>query len=153
MGHQETIYLPPPLASTTYTLELALWDGDPKYGGGGSFPVTFDISNGTTALPLTAMAGPDQEVTDDNGNGVADVLLDGSGSTGPITSYEWSNGTVLAISEMETVSLPVGDHTITLTVSDDVGLSTDVVFVKVKQVKGGGPSGDKCFKNKEPLCP
>lgn len=156
VGHQETIYLPPPLASATYTLELALWDGDPKYGGGGSFPVTFDISNGTTALPLTAMAGPDQEVTDDDGDGVADVPLDGSGSFGQITSYEWSNGVVLATSETETVSLPVGDHTITLTVSDGIDLSTDEVFVKVKAAKGGGgggPSGDKCFRNKEPLCP
>ncbi len=153
VGHQETIYLPPPLASTTYTLELALWDGDPKYGGGGSFPVTFDISNGTTALPLIAMAGPDLEVIDDDGDGVADVPLDGSGSTGPIISYEWSNGAVLATSETATVSLPVGDHTITLTVSDLDDLSTDAVFVKVKAAKGGGPSGDKCFKNKEPLCP
>ena len=83
-----------------------------------------------------ANAGPDQTVSDGDGNGSEIIALDGSQSADPdgtIVSYEWNEGdTVLGTDATVTVTLPVGNHTITLTVTDDTGAtSTDTVTVTV----------------------
>jgi thermitase len=88
-------------------------------------------------LPPVANAGPDQTVTDDDGDGVALVTVDGSASFDPdgtIVSYEWREGaTVIGLGARQSVWLPVGAHTLTLDVKDDAGAAgTDSVVVTVK---------------------
>jgi CSLREA domain-containing protein len=90
------------------------------------------------ALPI-ANAGPDQTVTDTDGNGSEVVALDGSASSDPdgtIASYEWSeNGNVIATGATPQVTLGVGVHTIILTVTDNDGLTaTDDVVITVEGI-------------------
>lgn len=82
--------------------------------------------------PPTAKAGPDQNVTATGGTST--VTLDGSFSCDPDSdtlTYSWTeNGIEIATGEQPSVSLEVGIHNITLTVSDPYGLtSTDEVTV------------------------
>ena len=87
-----------------------------------------------------ANAGPDQTVTDTDGNGTERVVLNGTGSAdgdGRLVSYLWTQGnTTLALSNVAgsvTVTLAVGTHTLTLTVTDDNGATaTDTVTITVK---------------------
>lgn len=77
------------------------------------------------AAAVVADAGPDQTV--ECAGAVTSVMLDGTGSTGSGTlSYTWKEGTtVLGTGAMLTVSLPLGPHTITLTVTSSGGGSAD----------------------------
>jgi DNA-binding beta-propeller fold protein YncE len=89
----------------------------------------------TAATAPTANAGPDQTV--ECAGATTAVNLDGSGSTagsGSINSYSWAEGaTPLGTGAMLTVNLPVGTHTITLTVTDTGGGSdTDDVVITVQ---------------------
>src|SRR6185295_1456038 len=82
-----------------------------------------------------ANAGIDQTV--ECAGATTEVNLDGSASTagsGTINSYSWAEGaTPLGTGAMLTVNLPVGVHTITLTVTDTGGGSdTDDVVVTVQ---------------------
>ena len=84
----------------------------------------------------TANAGPDQAITDADENGSEQVTLDGSGSRDPdgtIQSYSWTEGgTQIAAGVSPTVTLNVGQHTVTLTVTDNGGLThTDTVTITV----------------------
>ena len=88
------------------------------------------------AVPPVANAGTDQFVVDADSNGVETVTLDGSGSwdpNGDPFTYSWStNGVEIATGVNPTVSLPLGVHTITLTVDDSVsGPDTDTVDINV----------------------
>ena len=89
---------------------------------------------GTPNQPPVAVAGPDQTVSDDDGNGVETVALDGSASFDPdgaIESYEWTEGaTVLGSTASVVADFSVGVHTVTLTVTDGGGAtgSDDVVI-------------------------
>jgi serine protease AprX len=144
VGRQETVHAMPTVAGT-YTLEVFPYDGSPNNGKGGSFAV--DLSGGPLVggapppppgQPPVASAGSDQTVTDADGNGSQAVTLDGSGSSDPdgtISSYAWSEGAAqIATGLNPTVSLGVGTHTITLTVTDDVGATgTDTVLVTVNR--------------------
>jgi len=83
-----------------------------------------------------ANAGPDQTVTDSDGDGVETVTLDGRGSSdidGAIVNYEWSEGGIaLATGANPLVTLAVGTHTISLTVTDDAGATgSDTVEITV----------------------
>lgn len=94
------------------------------------------VAYGVTNLAPVANAGPDQIVTDADGDGVEQVTLDASASYDPdgtITGYEWRNGTaLLGYGATLAVWLPVGAHTITLEVTDDRGATgTDDVVVTV----------------------
>ncbi|MBS3762598.1 MAG: tandem-95 repeat protein, partial [Planctomycetes bacterium] len=89
------------------------------------------------ANSLTADAGSDQAVTDDDGDGSATVTLDGSGSSDPdgtIESYSWTEGgTEIATGETPQVTLAVGTHDITLTVTDNDGATdSDSVTITVE---------------------
>jgi DNA-binding beta-propeller fold protein YncE len=89
----------------------------------------------TAATAPTANAGADQTV--ECAGATTAVNLDGSASTagsGTINSYSWAEGaTPLGTGAMLTVNLPVGIHTITLTVTDTGGGSdTDDVVVTVQ---------------------
>ena len=89
----------------------------------------------TTAASPTANAGADQTV--ECAGATTAVNLDGSASTagsGTINSYSWAEGaTPLGTGAMLTVNLPVGIHTITLTVTDTGGGSdTDDVVITVQ---------------------
>jgi len=89
-----------------------------------------------TFLKLTAEAGLNQLVYDANNDGAELVTLDGSGSksTSGTISYVWKeNGQTIATSAKPAISLSVGVHTISLTVTDNVNPSlTDNVIITVK---------------------
>jgi len=95
------------------------------------------MSYGASNQPPTANAGPDQVLTDADGDNAESVALDGSGSRdadGTVASYEWREGsTMLASAAQTTVSLPVGTHLLTLVVSDDDGATaSDGVVITVQ---------------------
>ena len=65
------------------------------------------------------------------------VTLDGTGSTsvnGPIVSYLWSQGaTILGYSAVQVAALPVGVHTIDLTITDSTGATNkDSVVITIE---------------------
>ena len=96
------------------------------------------LSYGVSNQPPVANAGPDQTVTDSDGNGSETVTLDGTASTDPdgsIVSYEWSeNGVVVAAGASPPVSLAVGLHTLTLLVTaNDAATDTDTVVITVQE--------------------
>ncbi|QPC82058.1 PKD domain-containing protein [Phototrophicus methaneseepsis] len=89
------------------------------------------------SIPV-ANAGTDQTITDTDNNGSENVMLDGSASTdrdGTIVSYIWTrDGIEIATGISPQVTLPVGIHPITLTVTDDDGLTnTDTVVITVEE--------------------
>jgi hypothetical protein len=88
----------------------------------GTFDWDFDVQT-----PVEADAGPDQTVECTFSNG-ADILLDGSGSSGPRgreLTFTWTNSFGSAEGVMPTVTLPLGVHLITLVVEDPLGLSDE----------------------------
>lgn len=104
------------------------------------------IVNPRPNQPPTANAGSDITVEDSDGSGGESVLLDGSGSTdsdGSIAMYTWREGaTVLAESPLSIASIPlnVGQHTLTLTVTDDDNATAvDTVVVEVNQRPNQAP--------------
>lgn len=104
----------------------------PQGGGGGN------------QAPV-ANAGADQTVTDSDGNGSETVALNGSGSSDPdgtISSYVWKEGaTQIATGVTPSVSLAVGTHTLTLTVTDNAGATaSDTVVVTVNAAGGVTPT-------------
>jgi len=94
------------------------------------------MSYGVTNLSPTANAGPDQSVTDTDGDGWVLVDLDGGASNDPdgsIVAYEWREGaSVFATTAATSTSLSVGVHTLTLQVTDDAGAAgADTVVITV----------------------
>ena len=100
--------------------------------------------------PPVADAGPDQTVSDDDGNGVESVVLDGSGSYDPdgeIVSYEWKEGEAPLGTGMTITydfSVTGSPHTVTLKVIDDqdesaTGEVTIVVNANQPPVANAGP--------------
>lgn len=92
-------------------------------------------------LKLEVSAGIDQTVWESNSSGTAEVLLEGSITHNPFgtnVTFVWDiDGTEIATGETPTVTLPLGIHTVTLTVSDNENnSSTDEVVVTVKEVSG-----------------
>ncbi|KXX66492.1 PKD domain-containing protein [Flammeovirga sp. SJP92] len=83
---------------------------------------------GDVPKSIAANAGPDQFLNDNDGDGVEIVTLDGTGSTDSeqtIVAYEWTeNGVSIASGVTENVALTVGEHLITLTVTNDQGISS-----------------------------
>ena len=108
---------------------------------GAVLEVTYQSVGGNEA-PV-ADAGSDQQVTDNDDDGSETVTLDGSGSSdsdGSITSWVWTEGTSqLATGETAQVSLAVGQHTITLTVTDDDSATDDDTTVVTVNEKPNDP--------------
>ncbi len=98
---------------------------------------SFEFTHVLKTAP-TAEAGPDQEVIDNDG--FATVQLDASASVAgdaPISNYSWSLGSVeIATGISPEVILPVGNHTVLLTVTDAYGLkSSDPVMFQVHEAE------------------
>ncbi|MCI0551037.1 MAG: PKD domain-containing protein, partial [Anaerolineae bacterium] len=126
------------LAVGTHTIALTVTDN----GGATATDIVVITVNTLTNQPPAANAGADQSITDFNSNGFENVALDGSASMdvdGTIVSYVWrENGSQIATGVNPTVSLAVGTHTITLTVTDDDGATgTDTVVKTVNAASGG----------------
>jgi hypothetical protein len=126
------------LASSSYSWRFTASDGS-GWTDSGSSPVNPQHQGGGTVnrAPV-ANAGPDQTVQA-GPSGTASVALDGSASSDPDgdpLSYRWAEGAVtLAATATAAISLPVGVHTITLTVTDPGGLSaSDTVLATVQPV-------------------
>jgi subtilisin family serine protease len=104
----------------------------------------------------TADAGADQTVVDSDANGTENVTLDGSGSSdsdGTVDLYAWYEGaTFLSNLISPTIIFAVGNHTVTLTVTDDDGVTAnDTVQINITEESSGGtncPPG----KAKKGLC-
>ncbi len=137
--------------SFTFTVPTDATAGTHKIEGRGSlgslttrnFNVTVTAAAQPTPTPVpnaapTAVAGADQAVIDEDGDGVVEVTLDGSASADPEggrLSYRWSldDGTALAASARVVVAVPVGTHPFTLTVTDTAGATaSDEVVVMVE---------------------
>ena len=103
---------------------------------GGQTDVTAVTVTDSSNIAPTADAGSNQTVTDSDNSGSKSVSLNGSGSSdndGSISSYAWTeNGSQIATGNNPSVSLSVGSHTITLTVTDNDGATdTDDVVITV----------------------
>jgi len=119
-------YTAGPFGVGTHTVTLTVTD---REGASASDDMILTVDPN---LPPVANAGPDQTV-----NFVQPVSLDGSGSSDPeglALSYVWTlDGAQIATGPNPTVDpFPVGARTITLTVTDDQGLSaSDSMVVNV----------------------
>ncbi|MDQ7062964.1 MAG: PKD domain-containing protein [candidate division KSB1 bacterium] len=136
----------PTLALGTHTIVLTITDNG---GANDSDTVLVTVSEFVNQPPV-ADAGGDQTVADSDGSGSEPVTLDGSNSSDPdgsIVSYEWSEaGTVLGTSAVLTVDLAVGSHSITLTVTDDLGATSSdgvLVTVNANQAPTADAGGDQ----------
>jgi len=122
---------------------LRVYEDDPdsiEVSVGDGTRVTTIVVTKIVVEPPVANAGSDQTV-ECTGNSQAAVQLDGSASTDPnndITLYEWfehfgaADQVLLGTGATLTVNLAVGEHTITLRVTDASGkTSTDEVIVEV----------------------
>jgi subtilisin family serine protease len=127
------------LAVGKHTITLTVTDGG---GLTDTDNVTITVNSATQNLAPVADAGPDQILTDNDGNGSESVILDGSGSTDDngIVSYIWTlNNDQIGEGVTPSVNLATGIHTITLTVvQDSEGLTdTDDVVITVNEPSGG----------------
>ncbi len=122
-----------------YTLVLVLALGALTLQGD-QLVVTVDGPFAAENQPPVADAGADQVVVDEDGDGAEFVLLDGSGSYDPdgkIVWHRWAlteGSQVLAVGQEPKCEVPlaVGQHDITLTVTDDRGAqSSDSLRVTV----------------------
>jgi serine protease AprX len=128
---------------------------DADFAGTDSF--TYDVSDGaggtdTATVVVTvfevndapvADAGPDQTVTDADGDGSETIQLDGTGSfdiDDGIASWTWAEGsTTIGAGPSPTVDLAEGSHTITLTVTDVTGAAdSDTVVISVEPPSSSG---------------
>ena len=102
-------------------LYITMTDSIPSEKGGPAINCT------TSNQSPIAYTGPDKTLVDNDGDGRITVTLTSTGSFDPdgtITSYEWTAGdSLIATGADPSVDLPVGEHTVTLTVTDNEGAS------------------------------
>jgi hypothetical protein len=121
------------LSVGTHDITLTVTDND----GLSSTDTTQVVIEAAKVGPV-ADAGADKDIEAEYGSETAAVTIDGSASYDPdgsIVSYLWKEGeTILGNSAMITTELGIGTHDITLTVTDNDGLSsTDTTRVVVTQ--------------------
>ncbi len=143
------------LPSGSYTLSATAYSGKNKSGSVlAQETINFALTDQTIAqepnqTPV-AQAGLNQLLKDEDNDGSETISLNASASQDPdgsIQSYVWTlGGNQIAKGKNANVSLPVGTHTITLTVSDDgdpVLSDTDQVTVIIEAgtiEQGGEPT-------------
>ena len=122
-------------------IDLGATGRDPQFGYGLVNALLAVQTAGANITPK-ANAGADQTVVDFDGNNVENVILDGSSSSdsdGSIVSYEWYEGaTLLATGVSPTLPFALGNHTVTLTVTDNEGaMANDSVQINVVAESSG----------------
>ncbi|MEM8967992.1 MAG: cadherin-like domain-containing protein [Bacteroidota bacterium] len=116
---------------TEDSLTLIATDG----AGASTLKTQVNITIALLVAPV-ANAGPDQVIIDEDNDGQADVVFDGSASSdsdGTITSYVWRQNESDVVSGVNpTFTLDTGIHVITLVVTDnDLQTATDTVVITV----------------------
>jgi len=121
------------LAVGVHTITLTVTD---NVGTMGTDTVVITVN--TSNQPPVANAGPDQNLVDSDRSGSETVALNGglsSDPNGPISNYLWQEGAATLAngpSPAANVALPVGPHTITLTVTDPGSLTAvDTVSINI----------------------
>jgi hypothetical protein len=140
----------------THVIELLVTD---SAGNSATDSVAIIVNPVANQLPV-AVAGPDRIIADYDQDNREIVQLDGSASydvDGKIIEYAWyENSLLLSLDSQPQVELPVGNHAIELTVTDNDGSkATDTQLINVIpatlsytlnygstfQVRGGGGGG------------
>ena len=120
-------------------LDMAIPQSSPSEGftgdtDGSSEPL-LNVGGTLTSNPIPiADAGPDQTVSDADGDGQESITLSGSGSDdGTIVSYEWTEGgSYLGNTASLNTDFSVGPHPVSLMVTDDDGASSsDTLIVTI----------------------
>ncbi|MGQ0722024.1 MAG: PKD domain-containing protein [Candidatus Eiseniibacteriota bacterium] len=142
-GSQIGTGVSPTLTFTVGTHNVTLTVTDDGSSADTDVVVITVLAGGGGNQPPVADAGPDQTVTDSDGNGSQSVTLDGNGTfdaDGSIIWAEWSEGgNLIGNGRNPTVTFTVGVHTVVLRVSDDQGaIGTDTVLINVLPQGGGG---------------
>lgn len=128
------------LAQGVHNIQLSVTDDSSDLGT--SFNSDDIVVTVNAPAGPTANAGPDRNITDNDGQAGESVTLDGTGSTDPdgtIVSYEWSRELggeqgreILGAGPTLTVALPDGRNDIVLLVTDNAGLtSADFAVITV----------------------
>lgn len=100
---------------------------------------SIDVAADDGLTPPTAEGGPHQSLTDTDKDGSVTFTLDASGSSdvdGSIDSYEWfdASGQRIATGASPSVTLPTGNYTLTLRVTDNDG-AADIDLVGLEAVE------------------
>ncbi len=147
VGAQETLHLALPvdagenltLPGPHYWIDVFTFGGFPNSGAGGSFTLELSNAYSSTFGPepdlcvLTANAGGDKILTDNDGDGVELAVLNGSASIGAV-SYVWTADSGVPIDPVmsPSASFPLGTHNVSLQISDGSGgLDSDTMVVTV----------------------
>ncbi|MCH8334695.1 MAG: hypothetical protein IIC61_02280 [Proteobacteria bacterium] len=123
-----------PEISGSHTVQLLVTDND---GGSASDLVEITVNGAVAAnLPPVSNAGLDLTVTDFDGNTLEFVHFDGRASSDPdgsIVSYIWTEfGNTINNAATFTITMPLGVHTVELTVTDNQGATdSDTVVITV----------------------
>ncbi len=118
------------LSANTFTVELE------PYSISTFSTETSAAGDANNQTPM-ADAGGDIEIIDEENNGSEGVMLNGMASIdadGSIVNYSWAmNGQQISFSATEVVELPIGEHEVILTVTDDDGaIDKDTITVTVQ---------------------
>jgi len=124
------------VAGSPHTVTLTVTD---DRGGTHTDDVIITVAPRPDNVLPTANAGPDQGVTDNDGNGSEMISLDGSASSdsdGTIDSWVWTEGATPLATGVTPAAMAFtvagSPHTVTLTVTDDRGgTHTDDVIITV----------------------
>ena len=128
--------------SQTFTVQFDAPEVESDYNGTltltgnfGSYDISLTGSVVEANDPPIAAAGEDISVEDTDGSGFVQVTLDGSASSddeGNIVSFEWTWDGGSASGMTVSQEFPVGEHEVTLTVTDGIGqTATDDILVSV----------------------
>jgi VCBS repeat-containing protein len=123
------------LSAGSHVLTLVIATSATNGSAGG---IDWFVFTAAPKLSPTANAGPDQQVIDSDSDGIHPLTLSAAASVPgatALTSFAWSeNGVPLANGVSASINLAIGEHLITLLVTDSAGLQdTDEIMVTVSQ--------------------